>query len=172
MGYTSEEIEKAIKLARHMAESEARLALFKRSEHKAGDLQPTIDTERRILGGDHASIIENQLAEKLLPQARVIIQMERAREKAIQQTSFGKVMDSLMTLLTFCDEPDFAKREALQRPFRHELDNEHWGELMRSFASGDKIGMLTAMQALLVGAQRELVRADMPPKAPEFQMPE
>lgn len=170
MGYTPEQIEKSIKLAEEVARKENRLKLFQKH-----DLPESVISDVRTKSGGHlAELMNDPLAEKLLPQARIVVSMREARKVFLErQTKLGILLDAISNQ-TQVEEEGRGRSDKDSKDFFSEMPEEHgdWLKFLSALSSGNKADLLNALMGLLIGITINLTKQDLPPVAPEYDIPE
>ncbi len=116
-----------------------------------------------------APLLDDILAEKLLPQARIVVRMESARKEKIHEGLLGKLQEvSLVEEANSMEEVVIDEVKPLKFPEPEELIPA----FMEALNRGDKCGVLSLLQDILNAVEWELVRTDLPPVAPKYFNPE
>ncbi len=167
MEYSEEQIQKSIRAAEQFAQREANLKVFKKYAFHVG-----IKREHLRLGDSLAKLVDDPLAEKLLPQARVIVAMETAREAAIEETFFGKLCENLAYQQFINERMDGWEKIDIETPFSDELNNKKWQRFRQALSEGNKIELLESLMWLMSEVKSDLITTDLPPVAPGYRIPE
>ena len=157
MAYTTEQV-RSIVLAESIARAEADRELF--SEFSV----PTEDVDQH-LNRRCAELLEDPLAEQLLPQARAFMNMLAAREGVTQHLMLEQLQTGVALLMSCVG--DSAQEAMIVKSFPQQFKSEKDAERMRQFCEaviqGDKVSVLKALSQLLISASVELLFTELPP---------
>lgn len=163
MAYSQEQISKSIKLAEKIASRELNTEFFdKNYKDKGGDSLNWLFSDS--VNKACADVINDELAEKLLPQARIIMRIQHERENAIEKTFLGRLENAIETLDNVLD--------GLIHPPEQYLQGEEWANFQTSLENGDKHSIVKNVWRLLVTARIDLLLMDLPPVPPKYVIPE
>ena len=164
----------SIRRAEKMAERELAFVDSKRKK-----FPPVfIDKHRDLLGESFAEIVDDRLAEKLLPQARVVVMMRDARGRFIKNKTYigqlARDLDNLYESMGFLEQ-DMEEME--QGDFTgHAFPasrKETWRRFVKAIRSGDKRKILRAVQFLMIEVHSDILhlREELPSIPPRYRLP-
>jgi hypothetical protein len=123
-----------------------------------------VEAGRDLVGASMEELLDNPLAEKLLPQARVIIAEREAREAALANTILGRARHALRYIICNVAEvggiPDLTSLK--DAPFTDEYHNTKWHALLEAIEKGQKKPTLDALEEILSSALVDLLFTDLP----------
>jgi len=172
MKYTNEHVQAAIRLAERLAQAESCKKTFTEAAKEQSGYEHLVDMSIDSIGQCHEQLLtaEDQLAEKLLPQARIVVEMESKRRMALLETPFGELLNAVSHQRTIEAEGEgWGDNSA---PFKFFLNNQEWAMFLTALNESNKGDALEALTAILVNIQEDLVEIHLPPAPPDYQMPE
>ena len=105
-------------------------------------------------------LLNNPLAEKLLPQARARMAQRTARESALEATALGKLKEAVEEVgLVFATSSLSIDDVAIDG---NDKAKEEWRDFLGALESGNKKKLIDALQGLLAGAHADLLFTDLP----------
>ena len=167
MAYRKKEVTKAIDSVEAFVEAEVAFQIFKKSNMPEGMIMEA----RERLGEHHARLIENRLAEKLLPQARVIVKQKAARKTVLEEnTSFGELYFAVGYLASRegTGIPKEESQKAALGSFKSEETKKIWLDFLATQKNDKAFHFL---HLLLSEAKWSIVETDLPPVPPRYKIP-
>ena len=162
MSYSVEQAYEAIKLAEKIALRERRGAMLK--DLKAPS--EVLANESVVLNEAIADLMVNELAEKLLPQARAILEMRLAREKCIQTTILGELHSATIDILSEGElDPQRGK-------FADSEDRQCWINFCNAITEGNHLKIIEFVHVFSDQAIHALIHTNLPPFAVKYIIPE
>ncbi|HVN26483.1 MAG TPA: hypothetical protein VMT99_02410 [Candidatus Paceibacterota bacterium] len=168
MRYTDEQIRASIQLAEKIAEQEMRISVFE----KAGMSPDVMESARENIGGKLGNLLDDPLAEKLLPQARIAVRMHQARELSIEQTKLGRLIEAAGHQSSIEEEGEgWTGKTTSEGFFPAGIEQDEWRRMVAALKRGDKGALFDALSSLLIGCKIDLVHTELPPTAPVYRIP-
>jgi len=171
MPYSKEEIVAAVTIAER-----AVIRDRKRSRFLETETPPCIvDKSRELQGYSMEEILDNPLAEKLLPQARIIVAQREARNSALEDTMLGR-MKLALDRITPCLAGGVKDPLSIcSAPFADDKlgasGNQAWRTLLEAVGKRNKGNILNALGDLLSSAQADLVVTELPEVESDYRFP-
>lgn len=160
--------------AEKMAERELRL-----NDSKRKKMPPIItDKDRELLGESFGEVVDDRLAEKLLPQARVVVMMRGARGRFIKNKTYigqlAKNLDDLYEAMGFLEQDlEEIERGTVAGHGFPASRKELWRRFVKAIRSGDRRRILRATQFLMIEIHSDILRLseELPPLPPRYRLP-
>lgn len=156
MPYSKEEYVAAIEIAERVVIRERRVARY--SQTKTPNC--IINHSREMQGSSMEKLLDNPLAEKLLPQARIIVAEREARESVLEIMTLGRMKDALGYLSVYLVSG--VTTADSDTPFTTEDDNNNWREFLEALEKGNKKKIVDSLYALVTSAHAELLFTSLP----------
>jgi hypothetical protein len=171
MSYGQKEIDASIALAEEAAESEMKLDRASNANPELPGIEQFTENTLAFAGGLYAKLVDNPLAQQLLPQARMIVRIRASRRDAIDAISFGELM-LVSAGQRAVEEGHLVQEEVIDPPFSNESQNLDWHEFLGAITNGNKGLALIHLNSLLAAVREDLVNADLPAAAPAYKIPD
>lgn len=168
MDHNVKEIEQASDLAEKVANAELKLGESRRSKASASVIRKQQDE----LNASTYELLGNILAERLLPQARIIVRAEHRRLNVIVRSTLLGQLRQVIDMLRRNPPTVDNKAESEIQPFCNEKDNEALNVLSEALGRNDNATALGALMVLLQSAMINLAKTNLPPPPPPYEMPE
>ena len=161
---TPEELKDGVHLAENTAIMESQLSTFQR----AGAPQAMLEERRTRLGSLYAEIMDNTVAEKLLPQARRTIRMQGTRVAALEATLLGEVANAIG------NEEQLSSGGGGWMESGMSITNPkaklHWEKFVAAMNYCRTAEALGELYQLLCEAKWDLVDRTLPPPPPAYKL--
>lgn len=141
-----------------------------------------VDQRREFLGESFSQIADDRLAEKLLPQARVVIMMREARDRFIEEKTYlGELAHNLTDLyesLGFLEQDRLDTEQEggrdLSPPSGPNGRETIWRNFAEAIRTDNRQEILRALQFLLIEIHSDFLHLDkeLPPLPPRYRIPE
>jgi len=175
MGYTSEQIQRSIELAEQIA-TEERIGKGN-AERAEATSSPKLKAmradsqrkQRERFGGCLETLLADPLAEKLLPQARIRLDMRQVRMEGIEDTTkLGVVMNAI----SHEQELEMYGGDRRTDWFADELEQHAWSEFLAALDKGNRLEILLATQMLFMMVESSLGEMEIPPAPLPYVLPD
>ncbi len=162
--YALEEWQNSIQLVEEITAIECQIKIFQRS----GAPEELIEKSRTKLGARYEQLLQNQLAEKLLPQARIAIRMKEARLAAMDATLLEALINSVGNeeQLSAGGGGWMESGDVITDP----AVKEHWDSFIEALGRCNATDALGALSQLLSDVKWDLVDRKLPPAAPPYRI--
>ncbi len=161
MAYSEAQIREAIIRAETIAKREYQQRKIK--EMGGGRLTFLQEKTSELINEGISDLLEDVLAEKLLPQARIIITMREVRKKYIEEKmKLGILSQALVHLGTVTHS---------HVTFEKVDEEESWKKFQKGLDRRNQKEIVSGLNHLLICAINDLTDTELPPMPPKYEIP-
>jgi hypothetical protein len=158
---TEEEFQRSAILAERVAEYEISNEFLRQAIKDGHQVDYILKNGERLYRRKLHMLQRDMLAQELLPQARIRMRQERARELAMESLDLMRLVNSLEVLETDGVPEQNAPGSC---PFIHDPLSTLWEDLLNALrGQKNREAIIRAISGLVGVAAGELVRAELPP---------
>ena len=161
---TPEELQDGVRLAEKTAITESQLSAFR----QAGAPQAMLEERRTQLGSLYAEVMDSTVAEKLLPQARMTIQMQGIRVAALEATLLGEITNAVGNEEQLSSGGGGWMESGMS--ITNQKAKQHWDNFVEAMNYCQITEAFAELYQLLCEAKWDLIDRTLPPAAPPYHI--